>query len=170
MKPARQYIGAGPNGDCILSEAGSTETGGRRSGRRLERDEIDAFLRRGFWGVLALSHQDEPYGVPIIYGYDDNGVIYIANGPGKKIEMMLRNPRVTLTVVELEDFGRKWRSVIIYGKAELVESLSEKLHAFNTLRKQIPRPSARLSDAAKLAAARVIRIVPSEITGKTVGY
>ena len=49
-------------------------------------------------------------------------------------------------------------------------TLPEKLHAFNALRKQIPRPATRLSDAAKLAAAKVIRLVPTEITGKAIGY
>ena len=146
------------------------ETGGRRSSRPLQRSEIDAFLKSGFWGVLALSNDDEPYGVPIIYAYDDDGTFYIANGPGKKIEMMLKNPRVTLTIVEVEDFGRKWRSVIAYGNVELVEGMTEKLHALNALRKQIPRPAARLSDAARIAAAKIIRLVPSQITGKAIGY
>jgi uncharacterized protein len=146
------------------------EDAGRRSGRKLDEREIEEFLRQGFWGVLALSVNDEPYGVPIIYAYDDDGTFYIANGPGKKIEMMQKNPNVTLTVVELEDYGRKWRSVIAYGRIELVERIPEKLHAFNALRKQIPRPATRLSDAAKLAAAKVVRLVPTEITGKAIGY
>lgn len=141
-----------------------------RTARKLERAEIEEFVRHGFWGVLALSVADEPYGVPIIYAYDEAGTFYIANGPGKKIEMMLQNPAVTLTIVDLEDYGRRWRSVIVYGRVELVVDLTEKLHAFNALRKQIPRPASRLSDAAKLAAARVVRLVPTEMTGKTVGY
>lgn len=155
---------------AVLTEAKHAEDAGRRSGRKLDKAEIEAFLRQGFWGVLALSVDDEPYGVPIIYAYDDDGTFYVANGPGKKIQMMQQNPNVTLTVVELEDYGRKWRSVIVYGKVELVDTLPEKLHAFNALRKQIPRPATRLSDAAKLAAAKVIRIIPSEITGKAIGY
>jgi uncharacterized protein len=153
-----------------MSDAPHIEDAGGRSRRDLQPDEIAAFLRSGFWGVLALSVNDEPYGVPIIYAYDDDGTFYIANGPGKKIEMMQQNPNVTLTVVELEDYGRKWRSVIAYGRIELVDTVSEKLHAFNALRKQIPRPSARLSDAAKLASAKVVRLIPVKITGKAIGY
>ena len=153
-----------------MEEVKHASDAGSRSGRAMSRAEIDEFLKRGFWGVLATSLGDEPYGVPIIYAYDDDGTFYVANGPGKKIEILEKNPNVTLTVVELEDYGRKWRSVIIYGKVEIVHELGEKLHAFNSLRKQIPRPSARLRDAAKLAMAKVIRIVPTQITGKTIGY
>jgi uncharacterized protein len=145
------------------------EDAGRRPGRMLNKEEIEQFLKRGFWGVLATSVGDEPYGVPIIYGYDD-GVFYIANGPGKKIQNMEKNPNVTLTIVELEDYGRQWKSVIVYGRVEIVSDLTEKLTAFNALRKQIPRPAARLRDAAKLAAAKVVRLVPTEITGKEAGY
>lgn len=146
------------------------EDAGSRSGRALSKDEIDEFLKKGFWGVLATSVGDEPYGVPIIYAYDEDGMFYVANGPGKKIENVQKNPNVTLTVVELEDYGRKWKSVIIYGRVEILNDLADKLHAFNALRKQIPRPAARLRDAAKLAMAKVIRIVPTEMTGKAIGY
>lgn len=146
------------------------EDAGSRSGRALSKAEIDEFLKKGFWGVLATSVGDEPYGVPIIYAYDEDGVFYVANGPGKKIENVQKNPNVTLTVVELEDYGRKWKSVIVYGRVEILHDLTDKLHAFNALRKQIPRPAARLRDAAKLAMAKVIRIVPTEITGKAIGY
>jgi nitroimidazol reductase NimA-like FMN-containing flavoprotein (pyridoxamine 5'-phosphate oxidase superfamily) len=153
-----------------LTQPRHAEDAGSRTGRALTNEEIDAFLKQGFWGVLATSLNDEPYGVPIIYAYDDDGMFYIANGPGKKIQIVEQNPNVTLTIVELEDYGRRWRSVIVYGKVELVEELGEKLHAFNALRKQIPRPAARLRDAAKLAMAKVIRIVPTEVTGKAIGY
>jgi hypothetical protein len=153
-----------------LKQPTHAEDAGRGTGRALTMQEIDEFLRQGFWGVLATSLNDEPYGVPIIYAYDDDGVFYVANGPGKKIDIVEQNPNVTITVVELEDYGRRWRSVIVYGKVEIVHELGEKLHAFNALRKQIPRPSVRLKDAAKLAMAKVIRIVPTEITGKAIGY
>lgn len=154
----------------MTQPAHAEEAPGRGSGRVLNKAEIDEFLKKGFWGVLATAVGDEPYGVPIIYAYDEDGTFYIANGPGKKIQNVEKNPNVTLTVVELEDYGRKWRSVIVYGRVEIVHELGEKLHAFNALRKQIPRPAARLRDAAKLAMAKVIRIVPTEITGKAIGY
>ncbi|MGQ0560277.1 MAG: pyridoxamine 5'-phosphate oxidase family protein [Gemmatimonadota bacterium] len=143
---------------------------GSRTSRVLSRQEIEDFLKQGFWGVLATAVNDQPYGVPIIYAYDDDGMFYVANGPGQKLRNLEANPNVTLTVVELEDYGRRWKSVIVYGRVEFLEDLSDKLHAFNALRKQIPRPAARLRDAAKLAAARVLRIVPTEITGRATGY
>lgn len=153
-----------------MTEHSATGDAGGRTGRALSQPEIHEFLKRGYWGVLALSANDEPYGVPIIYGYDDDGCFYIASAGGKKIEVVGKNPNVTLTVVEIEDHGRRWKSVIVYGKAEVLDGMTEKLHAFNALRKQIPRPTVRLRDAAALARAKVIRITPTEMTGKSIGY
>ncbi|MGQ0813006.1 MAG: pyridoxamine 5'-phosphate oxidase family protein [Gemmatimonadota bacterium] len=152
-----------------MSEPTHAEDAGSRTGRALTKEEIDGLLRRGFWGVLATSVRDAPYGVPIIYAYDDDGTFYIASGAGRKIDNVEQNPNVTLTIVEVEDYGRRWASVIVYGKAEIVSDLTARLGAFNALRKQIPRPAARIRDAARIAAAKVIRIVPTEMTGKAAG-
>lgn len=150
-----------------MSEAG----GGSRRARTLSAEEIDVFLRAGFWGVLALAVDHEPYGVPIIYGYDDDRTFYIANGPGKKISMIEQNPQITLTVVEVAEYGKRWRSVIARGRADIVEDLTTKMHAFNTLRKQVATGGTpRLRDATKLATAKVIRLEPTEITGRAIGY
>jgi nitroimidazol reductase NimA-like FMN-containing flavoprotein (pyridoxamine 5'-phosphate oxidase superfamily) len=147
------------------------ETAARRTARDLSGDEIRDFLRGNYWAVLAISVNDEPYGVPIIYGYDDEGSIYIANGPGKKITMLEQNPRVTMTVVEVVEAGKRWRSVIVRGNVVMVADLTEKMHAFNTLRKQMPESFApRMRDAAKLAMAKVVRIAPIEITGRAIGF
>jgi nitroimidazol reductase NimA-like FMN-containing flavoprotein (pyridoxamine 5'-phosphate oxidase superfamily) len=147
------------------------ENAARRTARDLSEAEIRDFLRANYWAVLAISVNDEPYGVPIIYGYDDDGNIYIANGPGKKITILEQNPRVTMTVVEVVEAGKRWRSVIVRGNVEMVEELSQKMHAFNTLRKQMPESfTPRMRDAAKLAMAKVVRIVPTEITGRAIGY
>ena len=157
-------------GESDVSEEKQSGEGGTRTGRILSPQEIDEFLKKGFWGVLATSVSDEPYGVPIIYGYDDDGTFYIANGPGKKIRNMETNPNVTLTVVDVEDYGKRWTSVIVYGKAEILSEIGEKMHAFNTLRKQIPRAAVRVRDASRIAMAKVVRIVPTTMTGKATGY
>jgi nitroimidazol reductase NimA-like FMN-containing flavoprotein (pyridoxamine 5'-phosphate oxidase superfamily) len=148
------------------------EESARRTARVLSDAEVKDFVKAGYWAVLALAVDDEPYGVPIIYGYDESdNTFYIANGPGKKIEMALANRRCTLTIVEVEEFGKRWRSVIVKGNIELIDELPAKLHAFNTLRKQMPESfTPRMRDAAKLAMAKVIRIIPVEVTGKAIGY
>ena len=151
-----------------MTTANSEQQGGSRTGRQLSRAEIDEILKRNCWGVLAMVADDTPYAVPIIYGY--NGVDFVfANAPGQKTDVLALNPRVNLVVTEVEEHGKRWRSVVIKGEIEWIDDLGGKLSAFNTLRKQIPFSAQRVRDAAKLAGALVARLVPSEITGRSAG-
>lgn len=140
---------------------------GHRRPRALSGDEIDALIRRVGWGVLATSAGDRPYAVPVVYAYDGTGFI-VANAPGKKATNLAANPFVCLTIAEVKDAAAGWSSVVVLGRARVLDGLGERLAAFDLLRRQ--RRSAgspRLRDAALLARAVVVRIDPDEITGRT---
>ena len=142
--------------------------GGTRIMRDLDGQEIDDLLRRNYWGVLALSRSDEPYGVPIIYGYDGAEFVF-ASAPGRKVDTLRVNPKVTLTIVEAEEYGKQWRSVIVSGTVHWVDDLPAKIAALDTLRRQLPHAPRRARDESTLAAACIARIVPIEITGRAAG-
>ena len=134
----------------------------------MNRSEIDALIERNCWGVLSLVEGDRPYAVPVIYGYD--GVAFVfANGPGRKVDIIDANPRVCLVITEVEEAGKRWRSVVVKGAIEWVDDLTGKVAAFHQLRKQVPSATPRISDATKLATARVARIRVEEITGRAAG-
>ena len=151
-----------------MTTANPEQHGGSRTAKQLSRAEIEDILKRNCWGVLAMVDDGTPYSVPIIYGYNGDDFVF-ANGPGKKLDVLLQNPRVNLVVTEVEESGKRWRSVVIKGTVEWIEELTGKLSAFNTLRKQVPFSAERVRDAAKLASAKVARIVPQEITGRSAG-
>ena len=151
-----------------MTTANPEQHGGSRTARQLSRAEIEEILKRNCWGVLAMVADDTPYSVPIIYGYNGEDFVF-ANGPGRKADVLAQNPRVNLVVTEVEEHGKRWRSVVVKGTIEWIDDLGGKLSAFNTLRKQIPFSAERVRDAAKLAGAKVARIVPSEITGRSAG-
>jgi nitroimidazol reductase NimA-like FMN-containing flavoprotein (pyridoxamine 5'-phosphate oxidase superfamily) len=142
--------------------------GGSRTPRELTRAEIDQLIGRNFWGVLAMSLHDEPYAVQIIYGFDGQNFVF-ANANGRKLATLQENPRVSLVITEVEEYGKRWRSVVARGRVEFIQDLGPKLAAFDTLRKQIPITPQRVRDAAKLVTAQVARLVPSEITGRAAG-
>ena len=145
-----------------------TNEAGARERRTLTEQEVQELLARNCWGVLSMSIADEPYAVPVIYGYDGRQFVF-ANGPGRKVDTLNRNPRVCLVIAEVEESGKRWRSVVVRGEVEWIEGVADRLHAFNLLRQQIPFTAQRLRDAAKIAHAPVARIVPREITGRAAG-
>lgn len=133
----------------------------------MERTEIEALLERNWWGTLATSLDGEPYGVPVVYGYDGEQ-FYVASANGRKVSNVEANPSVTLTVVEVEPDASAWSSVIAFGTVEFVRDPAGYLQALRTLRRQRGHAGAiGPEDAARMARARVMRITPTEITGRT---
>jgi uncharacterized protein len=90
----------------------------------LPEEGIEALLRTAIVGRIAccghgLAGDGRPYLVPLAYGYDGNA-IYAHSGPGRKLDLMRAEPRVTFEVDEAEAPNR-WRSVIAEGTFEEID-------------------------------------------------
>src|SRR5215211_95317 len=89
--------------------------------RDLPSEEIEALLGSAIVGRIACCGHGQtgdgrPYLVPLAYGYDGNAV-YAHSGPGRKLDLMRAEPRVTFEVDEAKASDR-WRSVITEGTFE----------------------------------------------------
>jgi uncharacterized protein len=89
--------------------------------RELSPEGIEALLRTAIVGRIACCGHGQigdgrPYLVPLAYGYDGESV-YAHSGPGRKLDLMRAEPRVTFEVDEAEASDR-WRSVIAEGTFE----------------------------------------------------
>ena len=90
----------------------------------LPAEGIEALLRTAIVGRIAccghgLTGDGRPYLVPLAYGYDGDAV-YAHSGPGRKLDLMRSEPRVTFEVDEAEASDR-WRSVIAEGTFEEID-------------------------------------------------
>jgi nitroimidazol reductase NimA-like FMN-containing flavoprotein (pyridoxamine 5'-phosphate oxidase superfamily) len=108
----------------------------RRKDREItDRSAMEAILLEAPVCRLALADGEEPYVVPLCFGYADNTVWVHSAREGKKIDMLIRNPRCC---VEVDICGApiknekpcswefRYRSVICHGRAEIVEDPEEK--------------------------------------------
>lgn len=72
--------------------------------RSLDRDEIDDVLTRQGIGVLAMVDSEQPYAIPMSFGYDANRAVFPMQWGGgydsRKSEAIESNPNVCLTVYE----------------------------------------------------------------------
>jgi len=91
---------------------------------QLNKKQIEALLTQQVTGRLACHHDGETYIVPINYVYKD-GVIYTHSGPGKKIEMMRKNPNICFEVEEIDSIFQ-WRCIIAWGAFEEITDQDEK--------------------------------------------
>ena len=85
--------------------------------------ETDAFLGRHETGVLALARADDPYAVPISYGYDaENRRFFlrlVSTPESEKRSFLASAPAARLVVYE-ED-GDTYRSVVAVGSLDELE-------------------------------------------------
>jgi uncharacterized protein len=114
-----------------------------REMRRKDRQMLDAdalnILVKGEYGMLATSDkQNLPYVVPMSYVYADNCIYLHCATEGQKLDNIVENPKVSFCVVGdtkviPEDFGTAFESVILFGTAEIVQDMEEKLKGLRAL-------------------------------------
>ena len=98
--------------------------------RELSRDEIERFLKEHSYGRLGLAFQNEPYVVPVAYGYNQGKIYFHSARQGKKLDLMKRNNSVCF---EVDEWQKGWASVICYGRVSLREDVEAKKECFELL-------------------------------------
>lgn len=97
--------------------------------RVLPPSEIEELLRSAIVGRIACCGHGavgdgRPYLVPLAYGYDGDAV-YAHSGPGRKLDLMRAEPRVTFEVDDAEA-PERWRSVIAEATFEEIEDSGQR--------------------------------------------
>ena len=127
---------------------------------------------------LGLSVNDEPYVVPMNYGYVmENGklVLYLHSAVrGKKLDMIQQNPKVFFELdcdrIPFEgdkpcQYGLSYASVMGRGTAWIVEDVEEKKKAMSILMKTQTQKDFTFEDRL-VSFVAVIRIDVAEYTAK----
>lgn len=139
--------------------------------RELSVGECQEILRRHRIGRLAMRDVEGAYIVPISYAFQ-GGEIHAHAAPGQKIRLMRLWPHVAFQVDEVEDAAH-WRSVLVRGRYEEVESEEEKqLSRLLLLRAFEGNPmsvTAGHGHRTSLADAVLFRVTGNEITGRAEG-
>lgn len=111
----------------------------RRKRQALSPEENAAVLRRGTSGVLALSgDNDYPYAVPVSYVYDGEKLYFHCAKSGHKLDAIRRNAKASFCVIDQdrvipEEYTSYFRSVIVFGKIQIIEDEVKKRMAIEKL-------------------------------------
>lgn len=151
----------------------------RRERQVTDMDEIIKILDKAKVLHLGLVDGDEPYVVPMNYGYEMNGdklTIWLHGAPqGRKIDLMNINPKVffemdcDITPFEGDvacRYGITYSSIMGKGTATIVEDAEEKKHGLVLLMKAQTGKDAFTFDDKITKVVSVIRIDVSEYTAK----
>lgn len=113
----------------------------RRSDREItDRQQIQSIISRGRFITIALVDGEEPYVVTLSYGYDSDArrLYFHAAHAGRKMDVILRNPKACGTIVIAPEYTEgecehPFESLVIHGNMRIVADEQEKLHAIRTL-------------------------------------
>jgi len=140
-----------------------------------DKKALEDILRRALVCRLGLSDDNTPYIVPVCFGYRD-GRIYIHSArEGRKIDIIKKNNQVCFEVdVDVEPVpgepACKWtiryKSVIGFGTASLVDNRDEKIHALNVIMDHYSGAGSYEFEPLPVDLTAIIRIEIHSMTGK----
>lgn len=150
----------------------------RRERQVTDRDEIIEILDKSKVVHIGMIDGDEPYVVPMNYGYvleDDRLTIYLHGAKrGRKIDVMAKNPKVffemecDITPFEGDvacKYGITYASIMGRGLATMVEDVEEKKKALSVLMKTQTGKDFAFEDKMTTFVS-IIRIDALEFTAK----
>ena len=150
----------------------------RRSPQALSREEMTDLLKTETRGVMSVQGDNGyPYGYPINHYYDEeSNKIYIHGATfGHRVSAVKKDPKVSYCVFGGEyqkegDWAKYVKSVIVFGKAELIEDKDEIVRISRLLCDKFPCPQEYVEHEIEKDTPRtlVIAIDIEDMNGKLV--
>ncbi|MBN1541814.1 pyridoxamine 5'-phosphate oxidase family protein [candidate division KSB1 bacterium] len=148
----------------------------RRSDKEIQgRREIDRIIAACAVCRLALARDNEPYIVPLSFGYDGRSLYFHTAAEGKKIVWFLSNPRVSfefeheVKLISDPHTACRWtltyESVIGMGTIRPITDPQEKIAAMNWIMRHYSGKSWEF-DVDIFSATRMWRVDIEELSGK----
>ena len=137
--------------------------------------ELEEIFREAIVCRLAIADGDAPYIVPLNFGYQDNTLYFHSAAEGRKLDLLRKRPDVCFEVesgVKIVrgttacDWGVSFRSIIGFGRAELVEGADEKRRALDVIMRHHGAEEPFDYPESNLKVTTVIRVDIEEMTGK----
>lgn len=141
----------------------------------VSREEIDAIIAQCLVLRLAMARGDEPYLVPLSFGYDGESFFFHTAETGRKLDFLAANDRVCfeldtdVALVRHAEKACRWtftfQSVIGTGRVHEMTSDEEKTRGFDAIMRQYSGRSWEF-EAAAMRGTRGWRIAVDSLTAK----
>ena len=147
----------------------------RRKKQELTEERTIEVLNRCTAGTLAvIGDGGYPYSVPLSYVYDGGKIYFHCASEGHKLDAINKDSRVSFSVIDndqivQEKYTTYFRSVIVFGKAHVIEDQDAKRTALEKLAlKYSPDYREGIADEidGSFKAVRMVQIDIEHMTGK----
>jgi len=141
-------------------------------------DEIEGIIKKAICCRIGLVDNDEPYVVPVCFGYESNVLYFHGALVGRKVELIKKNNKICFEIdtdVELTKaeepcgWAMRYRSVIGVGRACFLESDEEKSHGLRVIVRHYTEGDFTFPKET-LDKITVVRVAIESITGRKSGY
>ncbi len=149
-----------------------------RKNKQLSMGECIQILKSENRGVLSVMGEDGyPYGMPMNHWYDeDEGVLYFHCGnEGHRLDSLRKCHKVSFCTYdkgtrEEGQWAWKVKSVIVFGKIEIVEDMDLIISVTTKLSYKFTQDETYIQEEIQRAAHRtlLLRLTPEHICGKLV--
>lgn len=142
-----------------------------------DRETIDAIIRSASVCRIGLSDDGQPYVVPVCFGHEGDTLYFHSAPSGRKLDILRRNSRVCFEFdVDCEivpskaacGWSMRYRSVVGFGSAFLVEDPEEKREALDAI---VAHYGGQPADypADTLGKTAVVKVEIQRMTAKVSG-
>ena len=146
----------------------------RRSAQALSREDCHRVLNRCTHGVLCLSGEDFPYGVPLSYVWQGDRLFFHCARQGEKLDRIAGNPKVCFTVVDEdqvvpEKLTTQFRSVMVFGTCRVLKEPEEIRQALLALAQRYSGDFPELIEkemSREMGNLCMLELIAEEISGK----
>lgn len=135
---------------------------------RFSEEAIDEVLRRESEGVLALADGNEPYGLPVSFGYDGERFVFqLSNPAGGRKTGFIDASSSACFVVHARRPNKVVESVIASGPLTKVPQSRER-EAFTVLRDnaEFPLDDSIWQDSPDSTGSELYELVPESLSGR----
>ena len=159
--------------------ARSAEGAMRRKEREIkEKTGIQEIINRALVCRLAMSVDDQPYVVPLCFGYSDGRLYFHCAGEGMKLDMVRKNNRVCfecdvdhhlVTCENACEWVLKAQSVIGFGRAYILDDPEAKRAALDVIMEHYGAKGPFSYKEKGFRKALIIKVEIESMTGKKMG-
>ncbi len=140
----------------------------------MKKEAIEAIISQASVCRLAMFDGVTPYIVPLCFGYRDDVLYFHGSLKSRKYDLIRKAPKVCFEFDILAeaipapnpcDWDMRYRSVVGFGDASMVEEMEAKRQALSIIAQQYAKPPTTFSDA-KVRATAVFKVIIASMTGK----
>ena len=120
---------------------------------------------------VGVVSEDAPYVTPISFVWSDDA-LWFRTMPGRRLDAMMANPKVSCEISRFDVRSGHWESVIIEGTAEPMEDHVMEEEVMNAIRakyRRITRMALDLPPDVLPNVGIIMRVAPTRVSGRGSG-